>query len=1190
MTSNFNNKYKYSLIQNAMYRKFRILNSEKFPRVKNTNYQEKPNKYQYYPIESDNSKVDGHTIYLVTQDEENYNKDHDKNENLSEEPKNNLYINKNKNSLIDNKNFIAQRPNEFSIFRKYNYPLNWRSFKSYKNQIHISENKIYDFNKPFNETKKNRIFNNDINNEDIHSNYFNIINAKQSTTFENENNMINNTNKILTYRKKITPNQYKLKEDINNEYYITNEKNKSRIINKFNENRKNCSKNLEVLNTEPLYENKTINIEETHKAPISKNSSLNEYINVENIQNFALNRSLDEANDNNNTLSYKSLGNNILENFDNSKIMEKKFLDGIKNQQRKISLLKAMARYNRFKFRGKFNINKNNNNKIEKQENININEKKTQEEKENIIIKADIKTNDIFDNNNDNNLDKDNNNLEHIYNKEEKTIQVNNEEEIENENEFSFNSELRKNDKKNHLEEIAANNNKHSEDEDIIINKNEENEEKNIEIKINEDYNDNNQNNNQNNNDKENEEEDNNENEENNNRESFNSNDNPNVIGDNILIEKDEKVNNSKENQKEEIEENEEKVKEEKEEFEEKDLQEEKEEKEKEEEVKEIIKKEENEKIIKPEINISIDNKESPSSEKIIPEINISIDNKEAPNQNEKSNNKSDSNNNNNSSSNNIINNSINININNNDNFNKNDIRDQKQYIQLNNIKYKNNIKPGYFVRKVVREEHYYVDENGKEKIIKVKQEFINDEDKKKTKSKHPYKKRYINMVNKFDNSNLILNKNNKTETDLVETIKSIEKDKVIDTAENKNDKIDLNNKKEDENNIISSRNKEDKIETIIIETKKESKDPLINDNLSSASGPTIYPKYNNNYFKYIDNNNYYSRYNKKRDIKINVKKSDSENNIINISNLQTEPNIQKKEYPTISKNYLKNTEAKSHIIKSQTHKEYLNNFQYVSSNRKASSKTLNNDSNKKENNYHNINLITLSDNYIKVNKMDKFKNTNSDIYDKYSPKTYSLYNNDIVKTGKKRRESSKNHAYHEINLTSDKNSKILSTSLSNYFNESNDVLNTSYNQTKIPLSSNIISERNYVHKYNINTHKYNLIKEKNNKDNTFEVRTTNRFHRNRNKEDLNASLNKDHHRYYESKSIKKDRKNYNQNTNYNSANYDNSNKKEFKTKNIDNNSINKNEKRYFYSYYDTSNNKNSQTAKKISRNSTYYH
>ena len=36
--------------------------------------------------------------------------------------------------------------------------------------------------------------------------------------------------------------------------------------------------------------------------------------------------------------------------------MEKKFLEGIKNQQRRISLLKAMDRYNRFKCRGKFHL------------------------------------------------------------------------------------------------------------------------------------------------------------------------------------------------------------------------------------------------------------------------------------------------------------------------------------------------------------------------------------------------------------------------------------------------------------------------------------------------------------------------------------------------------------------------------------------------------------------------------------------------------------------------------------------------------------------------------------------------------------------------------------------------------------------------------------------------------------------
>ena len=450
-------------------------------------------------------------------------------------------------------------------------------------------------------------------------------------------------------------------------------------------------------------------------------------------------------------------------------------------------------------------------------------------------------------------------------------------------------------------------------------------------------------------------------------------------------------------------------------------------------------------------------------------------------------------------------------------------------------------------------------------------------------------------MVNKFNNSNPVLNKNNKTEIESNEQNKHIEKDKIIETSEDKIANIDLNIKKEDENNCASSRYNEDKIETIIIEKKKESKDPLINDNLSSASGPTIYPKYNNyNYLKYLDknnnNNNNYSRINKNKELKISSQKNDSDNNIINISNIQTEPNIQKKDYSSITTNRPRNIETKSYIINSQTKKDYLNNFQYVSTNKKASSKTLNNDSNKKEKNNLNLNIITLSNNYIKVNKMDKFRSSNSDTYDRYFPKTNTLYNNAIVKTGKKRRESSKNHAYHEINLTTTKNSKVssnsLSNSLSNYFNEGNDTLNTSYNQSKITLTSNI-SNKNYIHKYNINTHKYNSIS---NNNNTFEVRTTNRFHRNKNKEDLNTSLNKEHHRYYESKSIKKDRNNHNLYSQSNTQNFEKSKGKDLRNKDTENNSINKKDKGYFYSYYDTNSNKNSQTAKKSSRNSLYYH
>ena len=50
MTSKYYNKYKYNLAENGMYKKFRILNSGKFSRVKNNdnniNNQVKSNKYQ----------------------------------------------------------------------------------------------------------------------------------------------------------------------------------------------------------------------------------------------------------------------------------------------------------------------------------------------------------------------------------------------------------------------------------------------------------------------------------------------------------------------------------------------------------------------------------------------------------------------------------------------------------------------------------------------------------------------------------------------------------------------------------------------------------------------------------------------------------------------------------------------------------------------------------------------------------------------------------------------------------------------------------------------------------------------------------------------------------------------------------------------------------------------------------------
>ena len=173
---------------------------------------------------------------------------------------------------------------------------------------------------------------------------------------------------------------------------------------------------------------------------------------------------------------------------------------------------------------------------------------------------------------------------------------------------------------------------------------------------------------------------------------------------------------------------------------------------------------------------------------------------------------------------------------------------------------------------------------------------------------------------------------------------------------------------------------------------------------------------------------------------------------------------------------------------------------------------------------------------------------------------------------GKKRRESSKNHTYHEINLTTSKNeNKLINNSSINYFNDANDDLNTSINSNKISVNSNNFD------RYKVSTYKISDAL------NTEQKKGSTRYHRNRNNKELNTSMNKDHHRYYESKSIKKDRNTYNILNNYTRNNNDDSDKKEYKSKNIGHN--NRNNKGYFYSEYNINNNNNSQTAKKKFKN-----
>jgi len=125
-----------------------------------------------------------------------------------------------------------------------------------------------------------------------------------------------------------------------------------------------------------------------------------------------------------------------------------------------------------------------------------------------------------------------------------------------------------------------------------------------------------------------------------------------------------------------------------------------------------------------------------------------------------------------------------------------------------------------------------------------------------------------------------------------------------------------------------------------------------------------------------------------------NRRDKNKENNIINISNLQSDSNI-------ITINRSKNLETKTRLIKPVTKKDYISNLQLTSSEIKKIStiKTLNDinkplqekpEKDKNKNNSLNTNKInvkplsSISDNnYIKVNKTEKYKKPIQETYHK---------------------------------------------------------------------------------------------------------------------------------------------------------------------------------------------------------------
>ena len=150
--------------------------------------------------------------------------------------------------------------------------------------------------------------------------------------------------------------------------------------------------------------------------------------------------------------------------------------------------------------------------------------------------------------------------------------------------------------------------------------------------------------------------------------------------------------------------------------------------------------------------------------------------------------------------------------------------------------------KKGFYIRKVIREEKYLIDDNGKEKLIGIRQSTIDSQENKEKKHLMPNKVNKININLKYKNANLTLLNKKKFAEYL--------KDKI--TNKKNNNSISLQNK--NQNNF--NKNKNIQINTEFINNKKGNNDNCNNIKIviNKINKINSNPKINLNFIKKYKN------------------------------------------------------------------------------------------------------------------------------------------------------------------------------------------------------------------------------------------------------------------------------------------------------------------------------------------------
>ena len=454
--------------------------------------------------------------------------------------------------------------------------------------------------------------------------------------------------------------------------------------------------------------------------------------------------------------------------------------------------------------------------------------------------------------------------------------------------------------------------------------------------------------------------------------------------------------------------------------------------------------------------------------------------------------------------------------------------------VQKKRIKYKNH---SHFIRKVIREEHYYIDENGKEKLLEVKQRLINEGNNKEKFYKSPYNKK--NLKIKILKSKNKIEENKKTSNSYSNTnspnYNTDEKEKEAISGRFK--KINRKKKK------INLKYLQNEYKNISLERTMKKDQDIVESNLTEIMPYSFFSK-NNDIFKDFNNfffKNNLNNFNKKKTIinetktqknKIYLKEPNSEKqkNLISFNNLNNNLKMKKdifsikKEKPII----IKSIDYEDNLSRTITPKSSLNKTKYLNPNNNLYGKKVFNYYNVKNNNDKNkISVIKENEksnelkeiySYIKVNKMEKFKKINKE-------KISNI--NKINRSSYPKRGFNKNHAYIEIKAIKNTQKRLSSNSQSNYFSEdiSNDELNSSnrtqvysVNSLKIEKKKNLILN---IHNSKIQNDlnkimtKQTKFQNKSNSDSYFILNTKfpNRIKNNKDQKN---------HKFYESKSTKK--------------------------------------------------------------------